>query len=78
MTKEFDSAWAEHKSEPEEIRALGPDKVLLTTVEHFIGRDGNELETPLASIFTLRDGKITRWQAFWDRRKALEVAGLSE
>jgi ketosteroid isomerase-like protein len=78
MAKEFDSAWAEHKSEPEEIRAVGPDKVLLTSVEHFIGRDGIELETPLASIFTLRDGKIMRWQAFWDRHKALEAAGLRE
>jgi ketosteroid isomerase-like protein len=48
------------------------------SVEHFKGRDGIELEAPFAAIFTLRDGKIARWQAFWDKQKALEAAGLSE
>ena len=74
---EFDSAWEEHKSEPLEIRAVDADRVLLVTVEHFKGRDGIEVEAPFASIFTLRDGKIARWQAFWDKQKALEAAGLS-
>ena len=78
MAKEFDSAWTEHKSEAKEIRAVDADRVLLVSVEHFKGRDGIEVEAPLASIFTLRDGKIVRWQAFWDRHKALEAAGLSE
>ena len=77
LAGEFDSAWEEHKSEPQEIRAVDADRVLLVTVEHFKGRDGIELEAPLASIFTLRDGKIARWQAFWDKQKALEAAGLS-
>jgi ketosteroid isomerase-like protein len=78
LAGEFDAAWEEHQSEPEEIRAVDGDRVLLLTVERFKGRDGIELETPLASIFTLRDGKIVRWQAFWERQKALEAAGLSE
>ncbi|MGI8460567.1 MAG: nuclear transport factor 2 family protein [Solirubrobacterales bacterium] len=78
MAKEFDSAWAEHKSEAEEIRAVDADRVLLVSVEHFKGRDGIEVEAPFAAIFTLRDGKIVRWQAFWDRQTALEAAGLSE
>ncbi len=77
LSAEFDSAWEEHKSEPQEIRALDADRVLLTTVEHLRGRDGIELEAPLVSLFTLRDGRIARWQAFWDRQKALEAAGLS-
>ena len=78
MGKEFESAWAEHNTEAEEIRAVDADRVLLVSVEHFKGRDGIEVEAPLAAIFTLRDGKIVRWQAFWDRQKALEAAGLSE
>jgi ketosteroid isomerase-like protein len=78
MTKEFDSAWAEHKSEAEEIRALDADRVLLISVEHFKGRDGIDVEAPFAAIFTLRDAKIVRWQAFWDRQTALGAAGLSE
>src|SRR4051812_33672071 len=35
---EFDSAWESHRSEPLEIRAVGEDRVLMETVEHFVGR----------------------------------------
>ena len=75
---EFDAAWEGHRSEPQEIRAVGVDRVLLFTTEHFKGRDGIELEAPFAAVFTLRDGKIFRWQAFWDKQKALDAAGLAE
>ena len=78
LAKQFDDAWEQHRSEPEEIRAVGPDKVLLLSVERFKGRDGIELEAPLAGIFTLREGKIARWQAFWNKQTALEALGLSE
>jgi ketosteroid isomerase-like protein len=76
LAVEFDAAWQEHRSEPHEIRAVGADRVLLVTTEHFKGRDGIELDTPFASVFTLRDGKLARWQAFWDKEKALAAAGL--
>ncbi len=78
LASEFDDAWTEHTSVPEEIRAVGSDKVLLVTVERFKGRDGIELEAPFAAIFTLRDSKITCWEAFWDKAKALRAVGLSE
>jgi uncharacterized protein len=78
LAGEFDAAWDEHQSEPQEIRAVGDDRVLLVTVERFKGRDGIALETPFAAIFTLREGKICRWQAFWDKQKALAAAGLAE
>ena len=77
LTEEFDSAWEEHQSEPQEIRALDANRVLLVTVERFKGRDGIEMEAPFAAIFTLRSGKIARWDGFWDKQKALEAAGLS-
>jgi ketosteroid isomerase-like protein len=78
LGSEFDAAWEEHRSEPQEIRAVGADQVLLITVEHFKGRDGIEVEAPFAGIFTVRDGKIFRWQAFWDKQKALAAVGLAE
>lgn len=43
MFGEFEEAWEEHRTEPEEIRAVGSDKVLLLSVEHFRGRDGMEV-----------------------------------
>ena len=78
LAVEFDAAWDEHRSEPQEVRAVDADRVLLVTVEHFKGRDGIEVEAPFAAILTLRDGKLSRWDAFWDKQKALEVAGLSD
>lgn len=74
----FDEAWESHRSDPEEVRPIGADKVLVLSVERFTGRDGIEIAAPAAAVFTLRDGKIIRWEAFWERQRALEVAGLSE
>jgi ketosteroid isomerase-like protein len=74
----FDEAWEKHRSELQEVRAVGADKVLVFSVEHFVGRDGIEISAPAAAVFTLREGKITRWEAFWERERALEAAGLRE
>jgi ketosteroid isomerase-like protein len=74
---EFDAAWEEHRSELEEVRALDPERVLVLSIEHFRGRDGIEVDQPAGAIFTLRDGRIVRLQAFWDRASALGAAGAS-
>jgi ketosteroid isomerase-like protein len=76
MFGEFDAAWAEHKTEPEEFRALDHERVLVFSVERFKGRDGIAIDAPAAAIFTVRDGRIVDWQAFWDRQSALEAAGM--
>ena len=76
--RQFDEAWEEHRSEPEEVRLIDDERVLLLSVEHFKGRDGLEISQPGASIFTLRDGKIVRLQSFWERETALKAVGLSE
>ena len=74
----FDETWEEHRSEPEEIRAIDDERVLLFSVDHFRGRDGIEISQPSGTLFTLRDGKVVRMQAFWERGRALEAAGLRE
>ena len=74
----FDEAWEEHRTEVEEIRELGENEVLTFTIEHFRGRDGIEISQPAGSIYTLRDRKIVKLRPFWDRRQALEAAGLSK
>jgi uncharacterized protein len=74
----FNEAWEKHRTELKEIRAVGTDKVLLVSVEHFTGRDGIEVQAPAASVFTLRDGKVIRWEAFWEKQRALKALGLSE
>jgi ketosteroid isomerase-like protein len=39
---------------------------------------GAELDMPVAHVWTIRAGKIVRFQAFASRPDALEAAGLSE
>ncbi len=75
---EFDSAWETHQTEPQEVRVVGEDKVLLVTVEHFVGRDGMEIDAPFAGVVTIRDEKVVRWEAFWDRGRALEAVGVRD
>jgi ketosteroid isomerase-like protein len=77
MIAEFNAAWEEHRSDPEEVRVIDDERVLVLTIEHFRGRDGIEFDQPCGTIFTLRGGKITRMQSFWERETALEAAGLS-
>jgi ketosteroid isomerase-like protein len=36
------------------------------------------MELPVAHLFTLRDGLVTRFQIYSDRRQAREAAGLEE
>jgi ketosteroid isomerase-like protein len=69
----FDEMWESHRSEPEELRVLDDGRILLLTVEHFLGRDGIEVSQPCGTIFTLLNEKVTRMQPFWDRATALEA-----
>ena len=77
MFSQFDDAWEEHRSRPDEMREIDDERVLLLSLEHFRGRDGIEIEQPCGTIFTIRDGKIGRMQCFWEQATALEAAGLS-
>jgi ketosteroid isomerase-like protein len=74
----FDEAWEEHRSDPEEIRAIDAERVLLLSIDHFRGRDGIEIVQRSGTVFTLRGGKVVRMQAFWERENALAAAGLRE
>jgi ketosteroid isomerase-like protein len=76
--QQFDAAWVEHRSDPDEIRAIDDERVLVLSTDYFRGRDGIELEQTSGTVFTLRDGKIVRMQSFWDRENALKAVRLSE
>lgn len=78
LFEQFDELWEEHRSEAEEIRVVDDERVLLLSIEHFKGRDGLEIAQPSGSVYTFRDGKIVRLQAFWERENALKAAGLAE
>ena len=69
--------WIEQRSIVERLVDLG-DRVLLLTVEHLRGRDGIEVTQPAANIVTFREGKIVRFEGYWNRQTALEAEGLEE
>jgi ketosteroid isomerase-like protein len=78
----FLSAWEEFRTEAEEYRELDAERVLVLV--HFSGRgktSGLELEQMRAkgaSLFHVRDGKVTKIVHHHDRERALVDLGLSE
>jgi ketosteroid isomerase-like protein len=68
----------EHSTELEDVRDCG-DLVLVTSREHVRSR-GSEATLSQRSyqLLTFRNGKIRRYQEFYDESAALEAAGLSE
>ena len=53
------------------------DRVVVRQVWHGVGR-GPEAHLESTIVFTLREGKISYAEQFWDHAKVLETLGLSE
>ena len=70
---EVDDVWIETG----EVRDLGGEQVLRLTHIRFRGRaSGVVVESQLALVQTLRDGKIVRSMDYLSHQEALEAAGL--
>ena len=77
---------AESDAAFEELRPLGPqeyrdlgDRVVTLGHFHARGREsGLEIDSPIAWVMTLGDGKLIRAEGFLNWAEALEAAGLSE
>jgi ketosteroid isomerase-like protein len=68
---EWLNLWQVHRSEITGIEERG-ESVLVTSHERYKGRDGLKLERDVASIFTIRGGRIVRFRAFFDEASARE------
>jgi uncharacterized protein len=65
--------------EAERFFDLGGDRVLVLSRHTARGKQsGVPIEHELGDLFTLRDGKIVRFDTYWNRTVALEAAGLNE
>ena len=63
--------------EVEDVRELEDGRVLVFFTERGRGRQsGVETAAHPAAFWTLRDGKVTRFEAFGDRDEARRLAGL--
>jgi hypothetical protein len=74
LTEVFD----EIQVEPEEFIEVGED---LVVVIYTAGRgkgSGIRVENSVAHIWTMRDGKATRFRVYANKEQALEAVGLSE
>jgi ketosteroid isomerase-like protein len=70
--------WVSYRTAIDELIDAG-DRVVLLLRDHG-RREGmdKEVEVIGASICTIRDGKLARWEDYPDREVALKAAGLSE
>jgi ketosteroid isomerase-like protein len=69
----------EYRFEVQRIVDCGDARVLVVGREFGRGaKSGAEISTVNYELLTFRDGKIVRYQEFYDRAEALEAAGLSE
>jgi ketosteroid isomerase-like protein len=83
---EFLSAWEYWRCEADEYRELDDERVLVFERRSArakrsglqIGQMTGQTQSPGASLFYLRDGKVTRLVTYFDRDRALADLGLEE
>ena len=75
----FDRLWEEFAFEPLGYEQIGPEQVIATVRGRGIGRaSGAEVELVIHHVWTVRDGKVIRMDAFLDGREAHEHALSAE
>jgi ketosteroid isomerase-like protein len=75
-TVEYLNVWENYRFEVEEMIDLG-DRVLVLERQLARGkRSGADISQEVGTLLTLRDGKIVRWEYYWERAEALEAAGI--
>jgi ketosteroid isomerase-like protein len=73
------SAWEKFELTPDEVVRDEADVLVVAELERGRGRgSGVEVVMRVFSVYSFRQGKIRRRQAFTEREAALEAAGLSE
>lgn len=76
--REYLDMWETYTLQEERVIDAGEQVVQLCQL-HATGRgSGVTLDTPIAYVHNLRDGKFARTMAFVDHAEALEAAGLRE
>jgi hypothetical protein len=75
------SAWEDFRIEAEEYRELDDDRVLVLVVFDGRGKTSGleigETRSKGASLFHVRNGKVTKSVQYWDRERALADLGLA-
>ena len=79
MLESLFDTWEHYRLEPEDVRAVGKDRVLAVLREVARGRSsGAAVESRWGYVMTIRGGKIVRVEAYRNPDEALEAVGLRE
>jgi len=75
------NVWVGYRAEAEAFRELDGERVLVLMRQHGRGKasglDLGEMRTRAATVFHVRDGKVTRIVRYWDRERAFADLGLA-
>jgi ketosteroid isomerase-like protein len=79
-SRDFLSAWEDFRAEAEEYREIDGERVLVLIHHRGRGKTSGlelgQMQTKNAALFHVRDGKVTRFVAYWDRDHALADLGV--
>jgi ketosteroid isomerase-like protein len=71
--------WESYHPGVEDVIDAGNDRVVVLTRDHARPRGTNaEVDFLCAPVWTLRDGKVSRIEFYWNRAEGLAAAGLEE
>ena len=74
--REYLEALSDLRIEAEEILDLDDDRVLVLSRHTAEGKlSGVPIDHELGDLFTLRAGKVIRYDSYWDRAAAMRAAG---
>ena len=80
-SRDWVSAWRDWHAEAEEYRELDDERVLVLTRRFGRGKTSGleigRIQSKGASVWHVRDGKVTRLVIYWDRDHALADLGLA-
>ena len=76
--EDLEAPFEQTVTEFERIFATADQVVAFVKIRRRLKGSGSEVTVRIGELYTWREGKLVRGQAFARREKALEVAGLSE
>ena len=78
MLTDWLAPWTTYRVEVDDAIDCGEQVVLLGRVFGRRGDSTEEVSGEMADVWTVRDGKIARWEALPSRQDALKAVGLEE
>jgi ketosteroid isomerase-like protein len=80
--REWLGTWDQYRTEADEFRELDGERVLVLMRHGGRGKASGlgmeDMKTPGANLFEIRDTKVTRLALYWNREDALADFGLEE